>query len=167
MRAGSAGAALGVVGAARYVACDAFGNTALLMERRCLPVVCHRKDAKRFAEQKARCLEAAAQGAVLVSPRIATGEQEILDAAVHRGFPVVHIIDNGFTDRYHPSADRLDQCLADRLLLITPWHYEYRAKTDGIHVPLCKTMNCVAQALCRTKDSWWKAPVPSGFPVGS
>ena len=169
VRAGLPGAEKGAV---RYVVCDAFGNTALLTERRCLPVVCHRKDAKHLAEQKARCLEEAARGAVLVSARIAKGEQEIIDNAVHRGYPVVLITDNGFTDRYHPSADRLDQCLADRLLLITPWRYQYRAKNDGIHVPFCKTMNCVAQALCRTKDSWWKAPassntVPSGSPVGS
>ena len=27
---------------------------------------------------------------------------------------------------------------------------------DAIHVPRCKTMNCVAQALCRTRDSWWQ-----------
>lgn len=169
VRAGLPGAEKG---AARYVVCDAFGNTALLTEHRCLPVVCHRKDAKHLAEQKARCLEEAARGAVLVSARIAKGEQEIIDNAVHCGYPVVLITDNGFTDRYHPSADRLDQCLADRLLLITPWRYQYRAKNDGIHVPSCKTMNCVAQALCRCKDSWWKTPapgntVPNDSPVGA
>ena len=58
-----------------FIACDTFGNRALLTERRCLPVVCHRKDAKRFGEQKQRCLNDAAHGAVLVSPRIAKGEQ--------------------------------------------------------------------------------------------
>jgi len=44
-------------------------------------------------------------GTLLVSPRIAKGEQEIIG--------------------------------------------------EAITVPECKTMNCIAQALCRTKDDWW------------
>ena len=133
-------------------------GTAAASLPRLLPVVCHRKDAARFAEQKARCLEEAARGAVLVSARIARGEQEIMDESVHHGFPVIIIEDTGFGDRYHPSAARLTLCEAERLLLLTPWQFRYRAVGDSIHVPRCKAMNCVAQALCRLKDSWWKTP---------
>ena len=43
-----------------------------------------------------------------------------------------------------------------RLLMVTPWQYQYRGKNEQVTVPICKAMNCVAQALCRTKDSWWK-----------
>ena len=151
--------------AARFIACDSFGNRALLTERRCLPVVCHRKDAARFATQKARCLDEAAKGAVLVSARISPKEREIIEESVHHGFAVILIHDNGFADHYHPSAAHLDLCSAGRLLIITPWHYHYRPKTEAITVAACKTMNCVAQALCRTKDSWWKEPAcPSVSP---
>ena len=160
------------------ITCDTFGNRQLLAGSaavapatdpasatadaattalpRLLPVVCHRKDAPRFGEQKACCLAAAARGAILVSARIAKGEQAIIDEAVRHGFPVVLILDNGFPDRYHPSADRLDLCAAGRLLLVTPWTFQYKGDKDTIHVPRCKAMNCVAQALCRTKDTWWK-----------
>lgn len=137
------------------VVCDSYGDRSLL-ERRLLPVVCHRKDRQRFAEQKARCLSEAQNGAVLVSARIAKGEQEIMDEAVRDGFPVVIIHDNGFPDRYHPSAERIDLCAAGRLLLVSPWRYQYRGKQETISVPECKAMNCVAQALCRTKDGWWE-----------
>ena len=151
--------------AARFIACDSFGNRALLTERCCLPVVCHRKDAARFATQKARCLDEAAKGAVLVSARISPKEREIIEESVHHGFAVILIHDNGFADHYHPSAAHLDLCSAGRLLIITPWHYHYRPKTEAITVAACKTMNCVAQALCRTKDSWWKEPAcPSVSP---
>ena len=51
-----------------FIALDAYGNRQLLNSR-LLPVVCHYRDKARFAEQKARCLEEAAYGAVLVSPR--------------------------------------------------------------------------------------------------
>ena len=138
------------------IACDTYGSQDLLTAHRLLPVVCHRKDKSRFTEQKARCLEEAANGAVLVSPRIAEGEQEIIDETVNRGYHVILIADNGFPERYHPSADRIDRCSAGQLLLVTPWTYEYRGKNETINVTCCKTMNCVAQALCRLKDNWWQ-----------
>jgi len=143
--------------AGQEIVCDSYGDRALL-ERSLLPVVCHRKDKPRIAEQKQRCLEEAQRGAVLVSPRIAKGEQEIIDEAVHHGFPVVLVADNGFPDRYHPSATQLDRCAAGLLLLVTPWRYRYRPKDAAITVAECKTMNCIAQALCRQSDSWWKEP---------
>ena len=139
-----------------FISCDTFGNRALLTEHRCLPVVCHRKDGDRFSEQKQRCLEEAAHDAVLVGTRIAPKEREIMDEAVNHGFPVITLHDNGFADRYHPSADRLNLCAADRLLIVSPWQYQYRGKNEQITVLFCKAMNCVAQALCRTRDDWWK-----------
>ena len=137
------------------VRCDSYGNGQLLKQR-LLPVVCHRKDAALFEQQKARCLTEAASGAILVSARISKSEQEILDAALLSGYPVIRIADNGFPEIYHPSADRMDDCAAGLLLLITPWSYHYRLHDDSINVPFCKTMNCIAQAVCKTKDDWWK-----------
>ena len=137
------------------ITCDTYGDRALL-SRRLLPVICHRKDEARFAEQKARCLNEAALGAALVSPRIAKGEQEIMDVAANHGLPVVLIADNGFGDRYHPSTERIGRCSTDRLLLLTPWRYQYRPKKETVSVSFCKTMNCVTQALCRLKDDWWQ-----------
>ena len=148
------------------ITCQSYGSRQLL-ERPLLPVVCHRADAARFQEQKQRCLEEAARGAVLVSARIAKGEQAIMDEAIRSGYPVVLLPDNGFPDRYHPSAERQALCADGRLLLITPWQYHYRRTSENITVAVCKTMNCVAQALCRTKDNWWQQPQDSnGFPVG-
>ena len=138
-----------------YVVCDSYGNVELL-HRKLLPIVCHRKDAALFEQQKARCLSEAASGAVLVSARISQGEQDIMDAASTLGFPVVRIEDNGFPDIYHPSAQRMDDCASGRLLLITPWSYQLRSHTENITTLVCKTMNCIAQAVCRQKDDWWK-----------
>lgn len=73
-----------------------------------------------------------------------------------RGFPVIIIHDNGFPDRYHPSAEQQELCAVGRLLLVSPWDYQYRGKNEHVTIPFCKAMNCVAQALCRTKDDWWK-----------
>lgn len=142
-----------------FIACDTYGNRQLLNSH-LLPVVCHHKDAQRFAEQKQHCLEAAAKSAVLVSACISPREREIINECVNHGFPVITILDNGFPDRYHPSAEQQERCVADRLLLVSPWGYQYRGKNEQVTIPFCKTMNCVAQALCRTKDSWWKEISP-------
>jgi len=134
---------------------DSYGTRELLT-RRLLPVVCHRKDGAMFEQQKARCMEAAAEGAVLVSARIAPGEQAIMDEAVARRYAVVLVVDNGFPEFYHASKERMALCLKGQLLLVSPWRYRYRLAESGISVPECKAMNCVAQALCRTRDDWWK-----------
>ncbi len=138
-----------------HICCDSYGDRQLL-KRRLLPVVCHRKDAALYPTQKMRCLEAAAQGAILVSARIARGEQEIMDAALADNYPVIRIIDNGFSKHYHPSAELIDACTNSLLLLVSPWHFLFRRKDVAIHVPFCKAMNCIVQALCKTKDDWWK-----------
>lgn len=137
------------------ISLDTYGDRELLT-RHMLPVVCHRKDKPLFPLQRQRCLEEAARGTILVSPRISAGEQEIINEAVNHGLPVILIADNGFPDRYHPSAARIDQCAAGQLLLVTPWQYVYRGKNEQVTIPFCKAMNCVAQALCRQKDDWWK-----------
>ena len=146
-----------------FIALDSYGDRQLLNSR-LLPVVCHYRDKAHFDNQKARCLEEAANGAVLVSPRIAPGEQEIMNEAVNHGFPVITIADNGFPERYHPSTERIDRCAQGKLLIVTPWQYQYRGKNEQLTIPFCKAMNCVAQALCRQKDDWWKSVI-SGSPA--
>lgn len=137
------------------IICDSYGSPELL-RRRLLPVVCHRKDASLFAQQKARCLAEAAAGTVLVSARISKSEQEIMDSALHSGFPIILIEDNGFPEIYHPSANRIDHCTSEHLLLLSPWHYEFKSHNESISRIACKTMNCIAQAICKTRDDWWK-----------
>jgi len=138
-----------------FVTCDSYGNIRLLSGRM-LPVVCHRKDAGMFETQKSRCLSAAASGTILVSARIAKGEHDIIDTAIKKGYPVVTVEDNGFPTIYHPSEQRTKLCADNKLLILSPWKYAYRRVGDTISVAECKTMNCIVQAICRTKDSWWK-----------
>ena len=156
MSAEGAQAGLGV--AVPFVAVDSYGDRGLL-GRRLLPVVCHNRDRALFEWQKRRCIEEAQRGAVLVSARIAKGEQEIIDAAVQAGYAVIVVEDNGFPDVYHPSAARIERCADGRLLIVTPWRFAYRRVGEAITVAECKVMNCVAQALCRKADNWWRSEV--------
>lgn len=137
------------------VVCDSYGNRELLACR-LLPVVCHRKDIPLFERQRQCCLREAECGAVLVSARIAKGEQAIMDEAVSLRYPVVLVVDNGFPEVYHPSERRVQLCADNRLLLVSPWRYRYQPVGASIGAVECKTMNGVVQSLCRMKDSWWK-----------
>ena len=137
------------------VVCDSYGNRELLACR-LLPVVCHRKDIPLFERQRQCCLREAECGAVLVSARIAKGEQAIMDEAVSLRYPVVLVVDNGFPEVYHPSERRVQLCADNRLLLVSPWRYRYWPVGVSIGAVECKTMNGVVQSLCRMKDSWWK-----------
>lgn len=137
------------------VVCDSYGNRELLACR-LLPVVCHRKDIPLFERQRQCCLREAECGAVLVSARIAKGEQAIMDEAVSLRYPVVLVVDNGFPEVYHPSERRVQLCADNRLLLVSPWRYWYWPVGASIGAVECKTMNGVVQSLCRMKDSWWK-----------
>ncbi len=137
------------------VYCDSYGDCGML-DKPVLPVICHRKDALLHSHQLQRCIEKAAEGTVLVSARIAKGEQRIMDEVIAQSFPVTLIADNGFPEIYHPSEARIQMCAEGRLLLVSPWQYHYRAADEMITVAECKTMNCIAQAICKTKDSWWK-----------
>ena len=137
------------------IECHSYGDRALL-KRRLLPVVCHRKDAACFQQQKTRCLHEAQGGAVMVSACISPKEREIMHHVMDADYPVIRIIDNGFPEIYHPSNTDIDLCAASMLLLLTPWQYHYRHKDEAVFVAYCKTMNCIAQALCRQRDDWWK-----------
>lgn len=124
--------------------------------RQLLPVVCHRKDKLSFPQHKQACLHAVSNGDVLVSPRIAKGEQEIIDEAIAQGYPIVLIAENGFPEIYHPSETRLQLCETHHLLLLSPWTYQYCPANENITIAQCKTMNCITQAICKLKDNWWK-----------
>ena len=134
--------------------CDRYGSDELLAKH-LLPVVCHRKDAALHDMQQQRCMDAADEGDVLVSARIARREQIIMAALQKQTYPVVLIADNGFPEIFHPSEEKQTLCAAGRLLLLTPWKYHYRKADEGITVAECKTMNCITQAICRLRDDWW------------
>jgi len=135
------------------IVCDVYGDMSLLSGPKLLPVVCHRADNSAFALQKQRCLEAAAAGCVLVSARIARGEQEIIDAAIAAGYPVVLVSDNGFEDKQHPGAAHRVACAQGLRLFVIPWHFEYNRPLNPL---FSKAMNAIVQGLCHQKDNWWR-----------
>ena len=96
--------------------------------------------------EKARYLDMARQGAVLVSPAISPGEKLIMRAAFDAGLPTIVLMENGFTPLTKPKGEQFDACAAGRLLLLAPWghHNEKRAITSY----QCQQLNLMAIEIC-------------------
>lgn len=134
---------------------DYLGCRALMAHTNKLPLVCHRADAGRFEEQKAATLNAARQGAVIVSAFISPKEREIRHQLMVEQLPFIEIMDNGFSERYKPVGLAFYACGENRLVQISCWNYVYQ-KEVTLSREMCLVMNELARVICRQEDGWWK-----------
>ena len=134
---------------------SAVGNSKILMEAQRTPVhVRHTMvdeaehgDDKRLRDYKDSCLQAAQNGAVMVSPFINQYEHEVLDHLIQDKRPVIYIADNGFRDYYKPSAHLFDAVDAGNMLILSPWEYDHQQK--HVSRAKCVEMNNIAEEICR------------------
>ena len=119
------------------------GNRGLLAaaKRKAVRVSRRLNDAE-IAEEVARYLEAARQGAVLVSPAISPGEKRVMRAAFNAGFPTIVILENGFTPLSKPHGEQFYACAKGQLLMLSPWeHHNDKRKLTAYQ---CSQMNLMA-----------------------
>ena len=124
------------------------GNRELLHAPRRMAVrVSRRLDAVALEAEVARYMQAAREGAVLVSPAISPGEKRVMRAAFNDGLPTVVIMENGFTPLSKPKGEQFDACAAGRLLMLAPWeHHNEKRKLTAYQ---CQQMNLMALNLCK------------------
>lgn len=99
------------------------------------------KTPEEIAAAIAPYLQIAKAGAVLVTPCISPGEQEVVQAAYKENKPVVMMCFNGFSPCYHPSAAHYDACSRGILLQLAPWRYDPGRKMTK---DLCEELNEMA-----------------------
>jgi hypothetical protein len=120
------------------------GNRFLLDYPNKVAVKCSRRltDAEIDDECK-RFLSMASQGAVLVSPCISHGEKEVMGCAFEAGYPIILLLENGFSPYQKPSGRQFDACSEGRLLLVAPWphHDDYRKITRA----QCEALNALSR----------------------
>ena len=126
---------------------SAIGNRFLLQRPVLMQVQCSRRlsDAE-IQERVDYFLKAAAKGAVLVSPSISPGEKAVMRAAYDRGFPLVVLQENGFTDLAKPGGKRMEACAEGRLLILAPW--EHHNERTVIRRDQCLSLNEMARTIC-------------------
>ena len=126
---------------------SAIGNRFLLQRPSLLQVQCSRRLTEEEIQDRVDgYLKAAAQGAVLVSPSISPGEKAVMRAAFDRGFPLIILQENGFTDLAKPGGKRMEACAEGRLLILAPWQHHNEHIT--ISRDQCLSLNEMARLLC-------------------
>jgi hypothetical protein len=126
---------------------SAIGNRFLLQRPVRLQVQCSRRLTEgEIQQQVTYFLSAAAQGAVLVSPSISPGEKAVMRAAFERGFPLIYLQENGFTDLAKPGGQRMEACARGQLLILAPW--EHHNERIAISRNQCLSLNDMARMIC-------------------
>ena len=122
------------------------GNRQLLAAPKRMAVrVSRRLSDSEIAAETARYLEAARQGAVLVSPAISPGEKHVMRAAFDAHLPTIVIMENGFTPLSKPQGEQFDACARGRLLMLAPWeHHNEMKKITSEH---CRQINLLAMEI--------------------
>jgi hypothetical protein len=129
---------------------SSLGNQALLHSPRRIAVrVSRRLDSNQIEMEKARYLDMARQGAVLVSPAISSGEKLVMRAAFDAGLPTIVLVENGFTPLTKPKGEQFDACAEGRLLLLAPWEHHNEKRT--ITASQCQQLNLMAIEICNSK----------------
>ena len=126
---------------------SAIGNRFLLQKPVLMQVQCSRHMTEEEIKNKVdECLRAASQGAVLVSPSISPGEKAVMRAAFDKGFPLIILQENGFSDLAKPGGKRMDACAEGRLLILAPW--QHHNERIAIRRDQCLSLNEMARHIC-------------------
>lgn len=122
------------------------GNRFLLDYPLKVAVRCSRRLSKEEIDRECqRYLSLASHGTVLVSPSISPGEKEVMATAFEAGFPMIVLLENGFSPFQKPGGRQFDACSEGRLLLVAPWphHDDHRKITRD----QCNTLNDLATSI--------------------
>lgn len=129
----------------------AMGNPALLAAPTKLQVQCSRHLYPWEIEQRKQTfLAAGRKGAVIVSPCISPGEQQIATACMAAGIPLIVFLLKGFPPFFKPQPRYLEACSAGRLLMLAPYPWQNEKLTDMR--ARCLRLNDLAAAICQQKQ---------------
>jgi len=126
--------------------CQIIGNLYILKHPEKMAVIYHRcytdQEWTSLTEQYIKCAE---QGGVLVGTGVNPKEKEVFDQAYERGYKIIKLMGNGFSERYKPSGKDFDYCAEGLLLQITP--FDYNPAKLKIERPDCLCLNALAEAI--------------------
>ena len=101
----------------------AMGNLFLLDESLLVPVRLSRSTGRAELEQKKHDLleRCEREGAVIVTPAVSPGEEEVMCATLDAGYRVIRFIAGAMSDVYAPGEAMTEALSRGQLLLIAPW----------------------------------------------
>ena len=134
---------------------DYLGNRDILNNQQKVSLVCHKADAALFEKQVEAVMNAARNGAVIVSAFISAKERAIRDRLISEQLPVIELVDNGFNERYKPYGKSFYACAEGWMMQMSCWNYVYSKQTT-VSREMCMAMNELARIISGVNDDWWK-----------
>ena len=99
-------------------------------------------DESQCKAQVEKYMAMARNGAVLVSPAISKGEQEVMHAALEAGFPLIFLSPWGFNSFSRPGHKYYNACAAGHFLILAPW--EHHNERINLTREMCLALNDMA-----------------------
>lgn len=125
----------------------AIGNRLLLNKPIKLQVQCSRHLYQNEIDtMKEELLKKGNEGAVLVSPCISPGEQQIATAAMHTQIPLIVLLLNGIPPYFKPQPRYFEACANGRLLMLAPFPYQSE-RIENMR-QRCLYLNDIAAKIC-------------------
>ncbi len=130
---------------------DAMGNRFLLDNPVKIQVQCSRSLTQADIEREKTAIldKAFDQGAIIVSPCISPGEQQIATAALAENIPLIVLLLNGLPPLFKPAPRYLEACTEGRLLILAPFPYQ-NEKLENMR-QRCLQLNNIANLICILK----------------
>ena len=145
----------------------AYGNLFLLKRPWKEQVFCHRwlmKEGQRdyntryettdaFQQERAAWIQAAKDGAVLVTPGISKGEQQLVKDCIEQSLPLIHLQKEPIREGWNPEKRRHQLCEMGHLLILSPWQLTDMEDVNGIPADTdysqFHNMNTLAAQICK------------------
>ena len=129
---------------------NGIGNRELLSAPQRMAVrVSRRLTGQQLEAEVARYIDAARNGAVLISPAISPGEKIVMRQAFDLHLPTIVVLRNGFTPLSKPHGEQFDACAQSRLLMLSAWEHTNERVT--LTASDCQQMNLMAIELSALK----------------
>ena len=130
------------------ISMQAIGNRFLLDNPTKIQIHCSRKmTTEEIALYKANIIERAKHdGAIVVSPCISPGEQQVATAAMNNNIPLIVLLLNGFPHFFKPQPRYLEACTKGQLLMLAPFPYQ-NEKIEYMR-QRCLELNRITALIC-------------------
>ena len=144
----------------------AYGNLFLLKHPWKEQVFCHRwkmidghrdydtryETTDEFLKERETWIQAAKDGAVLVTPGISKGEQQLVKDCIEQALPLIQIQKEPIANGWNPERRRHQMCEMGQLLILSPWQLSEMNDVDGVPADTdysqFHNMNVLAARIC-------------------
>ena len=105
-----------------------------------------------FRLRRESWLQAAKDGAVLVTPGISKGEQQLVKDCIEQALPLIHLQKEPMPNGWNPEMRRHQLCEMGQLLILSPWQLNEMSDFAGVPADtdysMFHNLNTLAEQLC-------------------